>query len=131
MDDFNLILQKYKNMSLDEYMRSDEVFNLAYSFLMEKKYEESILHFQRSILLRPDHIALAYSGLGQNKKAMECLDKALSLDPDYEPAIFNRQNIMLLKEGEPLISKRLDVSYYHEKAQRKKLKTHNMQTISV
>ncbi len=136
IEEMEVLIRKYRNMSLDEYILSDEVYNRAYSCLMEKKYEEAILLFQKSISICPEHvqsygnIALAYSGLGQNKKAVECLDKALSLDPDYEPALINRRNLIQMEEGEELTGEINSVNYYREKAERKKIQAQHIQTSS-
>jgi lipoprotein NlpI len=40
--------------------------------------------------------------LGQKKRAIEALDKALELNPSYEFALRNRSLIERLDEGEPL-----------------------------
>jgi tetratricopeptide (TPR) repeat protein len=45
---------------------------------------------------------LAYAGLGNRKKALDCLNKAIELDPEYEPAILNRLVAEKMKDGEAL-----------------------------
>ena len=47
------------------------------------------------------NVALAYAGLGKKAMALEHLDKALDLDPTYEPAMQNRKVVERMREGEP------------------------------
>ena len=59
--------------------------------------------------LNPKHVqsygnlALAYAGLGRRGDALACFDRALELDPDYEPAILNRRITAEMREGQPFI----------------------------
>jgi tetratricopeptide (TPR) repeat protein len=47
-------------------------------------------------------MGLAYAILGNRQKAIECLDKAIELDPEYEPALVNRLAVERLKDGDAL-----------------------------
>jgi hypothetical protein len=47
-------------------------------------------------------------------KALECLDKALELDPEYEIAAVNRIGIEKMREGERLEGKIESVNYYRD-----------------
>ena len=47
-------------------------------------------------------------------------EKALAIDPNYEPAILNRQTIGQLREGEKLDAQILDVRYYEMKFKKEK-----------
>lgn len=122
------ILQKNGGMSIDKYIKSAEMFDQAFECLKREKCEEAIYYFQQTLMLNPNHVqsygnmALAYSALGKNQKALECLDKALSLDPNYEPAILNRQNISQLEENEKINAKIQEVRYYESKVE----KNHNI-----
>ena len=48
------------------------------------------------------NLGICYAMLGQKKRAIEALDKALELNPSYEFALRNRSLIERLDEGEPL-----------------------------
>lgn len=61
------------------------------------------------------NMALAHSALGEQKIALQYLEKALVLDPTYEPAQQNRKNISRLKEGEKIPFHVEEVLYYKEK----------------
>ena len=60
-------------------------------------------------------MALAYSALGEQKIALECLDKALLIDPIYATAQQNRKIIAQLEEGEKSFFQTEEISYYKEK----------------
>lgn len=116
----NIINQK-ENMSLDTYMKANNLFNQAFESLQKNKYEEAIVLFKQSLSLSPrsvqayGNMGLAYSGIGKHKMAVECFDQALALDPDYEPAQYNRKNISQLTEGEIPKSTCLEISYYSDR----------------
>ncbi|MDI6782436.1 MAG: tetratricopeptide repeat protein, partial [bacterium] len=45
-------------------------------------------------------MGICYGYLGQKEDAMACFDKALEIDPAYEPAMFNLKALESLKDGE-------------------------------
>jgi tetratricopeptide (TPR) repeat protein len=76
--------------------------------------------FRRVLSTDPKHVqswgnlGLAYAGIGERGKALECLDKALELDPEYEIAAVNRIGIEKMREGERLEGKIDSVDYYRD-----------------
>jgi tetratricopeptide (TPR) repeat protein len=106
--------------TLDEYVKGARLFNRAFACLSQKNYHTAILLFQQVLAIDPEHVqahgnmALAYSGLGQNNRAMELLMKALSIDPTYEPALNNMIGIAQLKEGELLSLPMKRIEYYKD-----------------
>ena len=118
MKELAAMIQITSGLSLDEHIESEKSFDQAFVQLRNKKYEKAILLFRRVLAIEPDHvqsygnIALAYCGLGKNRLALECLDKALELDPSYEPAQNNRDSIAELNEGECLPGIIQEVHYY-------------------
>jgi tetratricopeptide (TPR) repeat protein len=93
--------------TLDAYLENQKLFDLAFEHLQARRHEAAAELFGRVLAQNPDHVqshgnvALAYAGLGQKALALEHLDKALALDPTYEPAIQNRRILEGMKEGEP------------------------------
>ncbi len=121
LDWLDEMLQKISGETLEEYLQILIIYNEAFACLKREDYPKAIVLFQQVIALSPDHvqshgnIALAYSALGEQKMALQYLDKALLLDPTYEPAQHNRKNIIRLKEGEKSPFMREEVSYYAKK----------------
>jgi tetratricopeptide (TPR) repeat protein len=93
----------FKN--LDAYLENQLVFDQAFQDLTNKNSQRALEGFQKVLDQNPNHVqsygnlGLAYAQLGQKALALECLDKALALDPGYEPARFNRLNVVQMQEG--------------------------------
>jgi len=94
------------NLSLDEYIQSEESYHQAYNYLMNKQYEMAIASFHKTVQVNTkhapsyDYLAMAYCALGKNQKALAMLDKALSIDPNHAHALSNRRIISQLQEGQ-------------------------------
>jgi tetratricopeptide (TPR) repeat protein len=95
-----------------------------------KRYEAAADLFGQVLAQNPDHVqshgnlGLVYAGLGRKALALEHLDKALALDPTYEPAIQNRKIIAGMKEGEPHRPIAMaETEYYRERAEAEKSPT--------
>ena len=75
---------------------------------VEGRFQSAIDLFAQVLATQKDHVqsygnmGLAYAILGNRQKALECLDRAIELDPEYEPAIVNRLSVASLKDGEAL-----------------------------
>jgi len=121
LDQLEKISQKSSGQTLEEYLQASTLFDEAFECLRRENYQKAISFFQQVLTLDPNHVqsygnmALAYSALGEQKIALQYLDKALLLDPTYEPAQQNRKNIIRLKEGEKSPFKVQEVLYYKEK----------------
>jgi len=93
-------------LTLNQYIYQSELFNRALSLLIDRKNEGAIKLYLEILKNEPahlyslTHLAIAYCGLGQIRKTLECLDKALSIDPSFESAIKNRAIAATLSEGE-------------------------------
>ncbi len=93
--------------TLDAYVENQELIDLAFENLTARRYDAAAELFTRVLAQNPDHVqshgnlALAYAGLGRKALALEHLDKALAVDPTYEPANQNRKIIKSMKEGQP------------------------------
>jgi tetratricopeptide (TPR) repeat protein len=121
LDWLEKMFQKSSGQTLEEYLQASTFFDEAFECLRRENYQKAISLFQQVLTLDPNHVqsygnmALAYSALGEQKIALQYLDKALLLDPTYEPAQQNRENIIRLKEGEKSPFKVQEVLYYKEK----------------
>jgi tetratricopeptide (TPR) repeat protein len=95
--------------NLDQYLANAELYAEAFQSLMDRQFEQAIDLFKRVLNENPDHVqsygnmALAYAGLGNRSEAMACFERALELDPDYEPALDNRRVIAQMRDGEPFV----------------------------
>ena len=117
--------------TLDAYVKQQELFDLAFENLTARRYEAAVELFTRVLVKDPDHVqshgnvALAYAGLGRKALALEHLDKALAVDPTYEPAIQNRKILGLMKEGEPHQPVAIaETEYYRDRLEAEKSPAH-------
>ncbi|MBW2358272.1 MAG: tetratricopeptide repeat protein [Deltaproteobacteria bacterium] len=120
-------VMKKSNITLDQFFESQGEFESGFSFMEEGAWEKAIARFKRAVSLNPDHpqsygnMGLCYAQLGRKKDALDAFDKAIGLDPNYEPAIVNRAFVERLEEGESLTRERFEsVNYYKEYPFKKK-----------
>lgn len=122
LNQFERLVCRKEGLTLEQYCQAEKSFNQAFACSQEGKHEEAIILFQKVLSINPAHVqsygnvALAYAALGNKKQALECLDKALEIDPSYEPALQNRQFISKLNEGEKLEREAKEMDDYKELA---------------
>ncbi|MBN1347929.1 tetratricopeptide repeat protein [candidate division KSB1 bacterium] len=120
-------IRKSNNLSLDEYLESAAIFNEAFNAMIRMEWEKAISGFKKVLSMDPRHtqsygnLGICYGYLGRKQEALANLDRALELDPNYEPAITNRAVINSLSDGEKLAIKKFQsVEYYKDIASKKK-----------
>ena len=120
LDEIEAIVEK-GGVSLSTYIRNGRIFDRGFLALQEGRFQAAIDLFAQVLATQNDHVqsygnmGLAYAILGNRQKALECLDKAIELDPGYEPAIVNRLSVQRLKDGDapPDFDPR-ELNYYSE-----------------
>ncbi|NIA30070.1 MAG: tetratricopeptide repeat protein [Actinobacteria bacterium] len=120
-------IQKNSGLGLDEYLESMTIFEKAFAAMERMDWETAMRGFNQVLSMDPRHVqshgnlGICYGHLGEKQKALAALDRALEIDPNYEPAIINRKIISSLGEGEKLrLSKFASVDYYKDFATEKK-----------
>ncbi len=105
--------------TMEAYLANAKLFDEAYVRLSNQDFEKAAEMFNCVLSENPTHVqsfgnlALAYAGLGRRADAMECFDRALALDPKYEPAIVNRRVVARMREGEPFVPAGIQETYYY------------------
>jgi tetratricopeptide (TPR) repeat protein len=90
----------------ENYLKATALFDKGFEDLNAHHYHDAIALFQKVLEMDPKHIqaytpmGIAYSALGEQKIALEYLDKALLINPNYEPARHIREIIAKRQEGE-------------------------------
>jgi tetratricopeptide (TPR) repeat protein len=126
LDDLEKMVIKRHGFNLDTYLSNNRIFDRAFGALQNQEFTCAIDLFKRVLSTDPKHVqswgnlGLAYAGIGEKGKALECLEKALELDPEYEIAAVNRIAIQKIREGERLEGKIDSVDYYRDYKGRKK-----------
>ncbi len=118
----DILLKATPFPSLDAYVANARLFDRAFEGLNRREFGQAAELFQRVLGENPKHVqshgnlGLVYAGLGRRADALACFDRALELDPDYEPAILNRRITLNMREGEPFIPNDvLSVEYYADR----------------
>ena len=108
LDDVGKGIQASHGIDLETYLVGHEIFDKAFSCMEKKEWEEALQGFKACIGKIKNHhqsygnMGLCWAMLGQKTKSLEALNKALEIDPSYEPAIENKILVENLKEGERL-----------------------------
>ena len=107
-------------LSLELYFQSMEEFDRAFSSMRNREYEKALTGFHRVLNLNKNHtqsygnLGLCYSFLGKRQEALSAFDRALEIDPNYRPAIDNREILLSLKEGEKMPDYQIEVVDYYK-----------------
>jgi len=113
---------KEKGTTPDGYIRGKEIFEHAVTAMEKHKWEEAITGLGKTISIHSRHVqsygnlGICYGYLGRKKEALEAFDKALEIDPLYEPAIKNRALIRNLQEGEKPSSELKIIDFYENRS---------------
>ena len=95
-------------VTLSTHIRNQKIFDRGFAALRDGKPRAAIEFFKQVLATQGNHVqsygnmGLAYARLGDKQKALECLDKAIELDPQYEPALVNRLAVESLNDGETM-----------------------------
>ncbi|MGH7860444.1 MAG: tetratricopeptide repeat protein, partial [Candidatus Binatia bacterium] len=110
-----------KGFSLDRYVELMDAFDEAFAAMENREWERALAGFQRVAAADPEHtqshgnMGLCYASLGRRGEALAALDRALELDPDYEPAKINRGGVLAMRDGESLAADFMSVDYYADR----------------
>ena len=109
-------------LSVEEHFESMAVFDRAFLSMKEdKNYSKAILGFKKVLAQNPNNpqsygnIGLCYAYMGKKDEALAAYEKALELDPDYEPAKQNMMVLLSLGDGERMQDMQMEtVDYYRD-----------------
>lgn len=117
-------LRRTSGISLEQSMANLATFELAVGSLRQGQLRAAIAGFQLVLLTEPNHVqshgnlGLAHALLGERARALEHLNRALALDPSYEPAANHRKLVLGLLEGERLeVPMGEPVNYFQERVE--------------
>jgi len=120
LDDLEKMVYELKGFTLDTYVENSEIYSKAFAALQSQDFTSAINLFRRVLKTDPKHVqswgnlGLAYASIGEKGKALDCFDKALELDPEYEIAAVNRMGVEKMVDGEPLKWEMDSVNYYRD-----------------
>jgi tetratricopeptide (TPR) repeat protein len=106
--DSNSIISETTGISLDLYLEAGDHFSRAFALMERGQWEEALEGFQASAAINGKNpschgnMGLCHASLGRKAMALAELDRALAIDPDYQPARGNREVVEKMREGTPL-----------------------------
>ena len=99
---------KSEGIKLEAYLKSGDLFNQAFELMEGGDWQGALDGFRASAAINdrnaPCHgnMGLCHAHLGEKALALAELDRALEIDPDYQPARSNREVVDQMEEGSPL-----------------------------
>ncbi len=118
--DFEKTVYEEAGISLEVYFGAKDKFEAAHTCMKNEEYEEAVTGFQAVISINPKlpqayaNLGICYAQLDNKSEALKAFEQALALEPEYEPAIFNRDIVASLKEGETFSDKIASLEYYKD-----------------
>lgn len=108
-------------LSLNAFINGQDEFDRAISLMEKGDYKSAVKGFERSIGWHPNlpqpygNMGICYGKLGNRQAALSAFEKALEIDPTYEPAIINKAETEKLAEGQCMQGDVKVTNYYAEK----------------
>ncbi|WP_321492405.1 tetratricopeptide repeat protein [uncultured Desulfobacter sp.] len=109
-----------EGVDLDGFLKGEQAFEQGMKHAESKDWDEAIAKFNDAIKInqnRPQvygNLGICYAIIGEIQSALECFDRAIEIDPNYEPALLNRKIVEALKTGERLNPKIETIEYYKD-----------------
>ena len=111
-------MRENNGVGLDAFISAQDEFDRAFGLMERGDWKSAVKGFERSIrwnstLPQPyGNMGLWHAKMGNKQAALAAFDKAIAIDPNYEPAILNKAATEELSEGQCL-SPDLKVARYY------------------
>jgi tetratricopeptide (TPR) repeat protein len=94
--DLDRNLRQSDGVSLDTFVQANLVFEEAVHSMERGQWDDALRQLNRCMALNPSNpkthgnAGICLAKLGRKQDALDALDKAIEIDPGYEPAVMNR-----------------------------------------
>ena len=108
LDDMAVSIRRNEGIDLDSYIESQLEFDHAFKLMEQEDWSGALAGFRASAAKNnrnaPIHgnMGLCLAKLGCKAQALTELDRAIEIDPQYEPAMTNRIVVECMEEGIPM-----------------------------
>ncbi len=108
LDDVAITIRRSEGIDLDSYIESQFEFDHAFKLMEQEDWSGALAGFRASAAKNdrnaPIHgnMGLCLAKLGCKAQALIELDRAIEIDPQYEPAMTNRIVVECMEEGIPM-----------------------------
>jgi len=112
------LFEENDGFGLEAFMNGQDEFDRAFRLMGESEWKGALKGFERAVRWYPalaqpyGNMGICYAKTGEKKRAIEAFDKALEIDPDYEPALVNRKAAEALAEGQCLPEEVKPIRYF-------------------
>ena len=106
--DMTKSILKHEGLPLEDYLISNEHFNHAFELMENNEWQRALKSFRASAALHErnaschGNMGICLAHLGQKAAALAELNRALEINPSYEPALSNRLLVEAMQEGHPM-----------------------------
>jgi tetratricopeptide (TPR) repeat protein len=113
-------------LGLEAYLRSMDTFHEAFVAMENRQWATALAGLQKVVAMNRNspqsygNMGICYGFLGRKQDALAAFDKALELDPHYEPARANRELAVAQEEGEKLDYEFQSIEYYKDQTVKEK-----------
>ncbi len=96
LSDFERGVIEETGLGMEDYLLSLSKFDSAFELMENQQWDKACSGFQQVVAINRNspqsfgNMALCFAHLAENEQALEAFDKAIELDPHYEPAIINK-----------------------------------------
>lgn len=129
LDDIAVAIRHHEGVDLDSYIESQKMFDHAFELMEQRDWSGALIGFRASAAKNdrnaPIHgnLALCLAALGYKAQSLAEFDRALAIDPQYEPAMTNRVLVEQTEEGIPLnVTEFKRIEFSKEQFDRQQLK---------
>lgn len=119
-------IREVQGVGLEAFLKGMDIFDKACDYMEEAKWEKAIAGFKDCLNIVKNHcqsygnLGLCYAKLGKREQAISALDRAIEINPGYEPALVNRKMIAGLKADEKIPDGPIDTIDYSKDYEAKK-----------
>lgn len=111
-------MREKDGIGLEAFINGQDEFDQAFNLMEKGDWKAAVKGFERAILWHPDlpqpygNMGTCYAKLGKRQAALAAFKKALEIDPQYEPAIINKDATEQLNDGQCLSGDMKTTRYY-------------------
>lgn len=120
LKDAAALIMETEGVDLFTFLAVNEVFARSYDYMEQREWAQALKGFsecaEKMVRHAPTHgnMGICLSEMGRKAEALAELDKALTIDPGYAPAKYNRANIVKMTEGTPMNAEGVGIKYGYE-----------------
>ncbi|MDO9012987.1 MAG: tetratricopeptide repeat protein [Gallionella sp.] len=110
LEDMAASIRQTEGVDLDSYIESQSEFDRAFTLMEQEDWSGALAGFRASAARNNSNapiygnMGLCLAKMGYKAQALAALDRAIEIDPQYEPAMTNRIAVELMTEGIPMHS---------------------------